>query len=62
MSKKSDPVLDKIVIEVHEHNVKLAELGNDVGWLRSEFKKLDYRLWGILTGVILSILIVLLKG
>lgn len=61
--------LDKIEMKIESHdkqlnsiNVEMAMVRTDVGWLKGEFKKLDYRVWAILAGTVISILVVIFKG
>jgi len=56
--KKNNP---GIYAEITALKSDVAVLKSDVGWLKEQLRKVDNRLWGILAGVIVSILLGLLK-
>jgi predicted nuclease with TOPRIM domain len=58
-SLKSDVVLLKNDVSSLKSDV--SSLKNDVAWLKHLYKSLDYRVWFILAGVIVTILVSLLR-
>ena len=54
----------KLTCEVHNHNEELAVVKNDVSWIKNAHvdlgKRLDVidaRAWGILAGIVISIIV-----
>ncbi|KPV65536.1 MAG: hypothetical protein AOA65_0044 [Candidatus Bathyarchaeota archaeon BA1] len=55
--RKEDPVSERLA----KIESDIASLKNDVAWLKQLYKSLDYRVWFILGGVIVTILVSLLR-
>ena len=61
---RDDPVVERLIrIEDRLTRVEddVAVLKSDVAWLKRLYKSLDYRVWFILAGVVVTILMSLLR-
>ncbi|MGB9760408.1 MAG: hypothetical protein ACPLZG_11320 [Thermoproteota archaeon] len=55
--QKDDPIVE----ELTRIENRLAKVESDIAWLKQLYKSLDYRVWFIVAGVIVTILITLLR-
>jgi hypothetical protein len=55
--EKQDPIEEKLT----RIEGDVASLKGDVAWLKHLYKSLDYRVWFLVAGVIITILISLLR-
>lgn len=49
--------IETLTNEVHKHNTELAVVKNDTSWIKDRLDRIDTRTWGILSGIIISILV-----
>jgi hypothetical protein len=62
--EKRDPLderLTRLESDITGLKSDIASLKRDVAWLKELYRSLDYRVWFIVAGVILTILISLLR-
>ena len=60
--EQDDPVFDltNVFSTLNTLEVNVAEVKNDINWLKTLYEKLDRRVWYIIVGIMLSILLQIL--